>query len=184
VGTGRLVLVLVDASFRASALTSRGVPPPEIAVRTGSIGFLQIHPWLAIRSAASNKLLIFNSLRDSRGRTRTCDPLINSQLLYQLSYSGRCARQAPGPTQTRTNLAASDNSVKLGPCRLTPTGPIRHRHFPAQSGQSLEKSGISAETRVTTGRIYVIASTHYCNASRHPGKKSNTWPRLGDGCLH
>ena len=25
----------------------------------------------------------------SRGRTRTCDPLINSQLLYQLSYSGR-----------------------------------------------------------------------------------------------
>jgi hypothetical protein len=25
----------------------------------------------------------------SRDRTRTCDPLINSQLLYQLSYSGR-----------------------------------------------------------------------------------------------
>ncbi len=28
-------------------------------------------------------------LSSSRGRTRTCDPLINSQLLYQLSYSGR-----------------------------------------------------------------------------------------------
>ena len=27
--------------------------------------------------------------RSSRGRTRTCDPLINSQLLYQLSYSGK-----------------------------------------------------------------------------------------------
>src|SRR5512146_2703999 len=27
--------------------------------------------------------------RNSRGRTRTCDPLINSQLLYQLSYSGK-----------------------------------------------------------------------------------------------
>ena len=27
-------------------------------------------------------------LGNSRGRTRTCDPLINSQLLYQLSYRG------------------------------------------------------------------------------------------------
>ena len=31
----------------------------------------------------------------SRGRTRTCDPLINSQLLYQLSYSGRAKRIKP-----------------------------------------------------------------------------------------
>ena len=28
-------------------------------------------------------------LKDSRGRTRTCDPPVNSLLLYQLSYSGR-----------------------------------------------------------------------------------------------
>jgi hypothetical protein len=28
-------------------------------------------------------------VRSSRGRTRTCDPVINSHLLYQLSYSGR-----------------------------------------------------------------------------------------------
>src|SRR5205807_3926197 len=27
-------------------------------------------------------------LRSSRGRTRTCDPPVNSRLLYQLSYSG------------------------------------------------------------------------------------------------
>src|SRR5439155_17664994 len=27
--------------------------------------------------------------RSSRGRTRTCDPPVNSRLLYQLSYSGR-----------------------------------------------------------------------------------------------
>ena len=33
-------------------------------------------------------------LRSSRGRTRTCDPLINSQLLYQLSYSGRVLKRA------------------------------------------------------------------------------------------
>ena len=32
-------------------------------------------------------------LLNSRGRTRTCDPLINSQLLYQLSYTG-----SPGMT--------------------------------------------------------------------------------------
>jgi hypothetical protein len=30
------------------------------------------------------------ALRSSRGGTRTPDPVINSHLLYQLSYSGRC----------------------------------------------------------------------------------------------
>ena len=29
-------------------------------------------------------------LWSSRGRTRTCDPPVNSRLLYQLSYSGMC----------------------------------------------------------------------------------------------
>src|SRR6266700_7500602 len=32
-------------------------------------------------------------LRSSRGRTRTCDPPVNSRLLYQLSYSGMSAGQ-------------------------------------------------------------------------------------------
>ncbi len=27
-------------------------------------------------------------LPSSRGRTRTCDPVVNSHLLYQLSYAG------------------------------------------------------------------------------------------------
>jgi hypothetical protein len=33
-------------------------------------------------------------LKNSRGGTRTPDPVINSHLLYQLSYSGRCNRAA------------------------------------------------------------------------------------------
>src|SRR5690242_20777375 len=42
-------------------------------------------------------------LRNSRGRTRTCDPPVNSRLLYQLSYSGMSAAQislASQPTST------------------------------------------------------------------------------------
>jgi hypothetical protein len=43
---------------------------------------------------------------NSRGRTRTCDPLINSQLLYQLSYTGstqvrRLDRRFPGLQSSR-----------------------------------------------------------------------------------
>ena len=37
------------------------------------------------RASRSGKTLCCN---DSGDRTRTCDPLINSQLLYQLSYAG------------------------------------------------------------------------------------------------
>jgi hypothetical protein len=51
---------------------------------------------------------------DSRGRTRTCDPLINSQLLYQLSYSGK--RHNPkGPHQSEQAAAAFPFSLPLLP---------------------------------------------------------------------
>ena len=39
------------------------------------------------RSDAGRRQL--RSGRSSRGRTRTCDPTINSRLLYQLSYAGK-----------------------------------------------------------------------------------------------
>src|SRR5436309_7753204 len=39
---------------------------------------------LAITGSTAGKL----SRGNSRGRTRTCDPPVNSRLLYQLSYSG------------------------------------------------------------------------------------------------
>src|SRR5258708_3901477 len=35
---------------------------------------------------------ITNKEGSSRGRTRTCDPPVNSRLLYQLSYSGKSAK--------------------------------------------------------------------------------------------
>ena len=36
---------------------------------------------------------------NSRGRTRTCDPLINSQLLYQLSYTGKDGLRTMNPSR-------------------------------------------------------------------------------------
>ena len=36
---------------------------------------------------------------NSRGRTRTCDPLINSQLLYQLSYTGKDGFRTMNPSR-------------------------------------------------------------------------------------
>ena len=36
------------------------------------------------------KPLSSNGFQSSRGGTRTPDPVINSHLLYQLSYSGKC----------------------------------------------------------------------------------------------
>ena len=52
-------------------------------------------PFQASRSPGWVPRLGQNSLRQvdlwsSRGRTRTCDPPVNSRLLYQLSYSGMC----------------------------------------------------------------------------------------------
>jgi hypothetical protein len=38
---------------------------------------------------AREKPLTRNGFRNSRGGTRTPDPVINSHLLYQLSYSGK-----------------------------------------------------------------------------------------------
>src|SRR6059036_3171618 len=45
---------------------------------------------LAITGSTAGKL----SRGNSRGRTRTCDPPVNSRLLYQLSYSGRATLSA------------------------------------------------------------------------------------------
>ncbi len=37
----------------------------------------------------------------SAGRTRTCDPAINSRLLYQLSYRGTAPNLRPGDREPR-----------------------------------------------------------------------------------
>ena len=41
----------------------------------------------------------FRGRFNSRGRTRTCDPLINSQLLYQLSYTGKVGFRTMNPSR-------------------------------------------------------------------------------------
>jgi hypothetical protein len=57
----------------------------------------------------------------SRDRTRTCDPLINSQLLYQLSYSGKTP-----PTARRVKVAVripSGQESAMANARATPCYP-------------------------------------------------------------
>src|SRR5438094_7937908 len=44
------------------------------------------------RTAACHVSSAWSQVRSSRGRTRTCDPPVNSRLLYQLSYSGMKAK--------------------------------------------------------------------------------------------
>ncbi|KAF0184028.1 MAG: hypothetical protein FD160_785 [Caulobacteraceae bacterium] len=47
-------------------------------------------------------------------RTRTCDPLITNQVLYQLSYGGlqiSCRRPFTGPQGTSISLALSRSST-------------------------------------------------------------------------
>ena len=54
-------------------------------------------------------------LQNSRGRTRTCDSVVNSHLLYQLSYAG----STPEATPTgRMNTPARIRVSTLAPRRL------------------------------------------------------------------
>jgi hypothetical protein len=60
---------------------------------------------------------------NSRGGTRTPDPVINSHLLYQLSYSGRILRGidmplVPGGKLVRTPMAGNRHVPHRSPCRL------------------------------------------------------------------
>ncbi len=71
----------------------------------------------------------------SRDRTRTCDPLINSQLLYQLSYSGRGAsaatadRTGPPARLRRFGLSAGGES-RLIPACGQPGDPLLPQAIP------------------------------------------------------
>ena len=65
--------------------TAPGRPGVESLVKGG----------LAALAGGAGRAHQGEALSSSRGRTRTCDPLINSQLLYQLSYSGRAKRIKP-----------------------------------------------------------------------------------------
>src|SRR5689334_3331276 len=57
-------------------------------------------------------------LGSSRGRTRTCDPPVNSRLLYQLSYSGKTGGISLDATATSTG-AVSRRAAASGASRNT-----------------------------------------------------------------
>ncbi len=69
----------------------------------------------------------------SRGRTRTCDPPVNSRLLYQLSYSGRRAKSSvsPRPSPSRRGSAPRRATASATAARrTTATRRWRRRRLP------------------------------------------------------
>src|SRR5690348_2834174 len=69
----------------------------------------------------------------SRGGTRTPDPVINSHLLYQLSYSGRgAARGAISPAGYRGSRLAATRGAPPAHCRNATLRPLEPRK-PLQS---------------------------------------------------
>ena len=73
------------------------------------------------KSPPSCKCLRDLTLYNSGDRTRTCDPLVNSQLLYQLSYAG----SAP---YTVVRSGERNRDRRRGGCQLGPAampGPVR-----------------------------------------------------------
>src|SRR6266478_5311438 len=82
--------------FRGSRVQ---IPPSRLLTEPGAVGdrFLPRMPptsrKVALLAHDGGKRFVIRLLvaleGSSRGRTRTCDPPVNSRLLYQLSYSGR-----------------------------------------------------------------------------------------------
>src|SRR6478609_2862027 len=77
-----------------------------------------------------------------RSRTRTCDPLIKSQLLYQLSY-------APGVPPTRERFAESAARLAKASRRVQPRDrrvPTRDSEKPPVSRRLLHRRKRGSET--------------------------------------
>src|SRR6266550_7583934 len=77
-----------DAEHRAGAYLGRAISRGSGSVPTVRRAYRSRGP---LPSLGRNSLRQVD-LRNSRGRTRTCDPPVNSRLLYQLSYSGMRVR--------------------------------------------------------------------------------------------
>ena len=63
-------------------------------------------------------------MKSSRGGIRTPDPLINSQLLYQLSYSGRDPRRV-GEVAVKVVARPRPLKREVPYCALVESAPIR-----------------------------------------------------------
>ena len=51
------------------------------------------HAWVGIKNPGHWQVAGISGLAGSPGRARTADPMINSHLLYQLSYRGKVERE-------------------------------------------------------------------------------------------
>src|SRR5258705_565217 len=75
---------------------------------------------------------ITNKEGSSRGRTRTCDPPVNSRLLYQLSYSGMGGKYRPSQPVVQLPSAAQDLAVASGHGDQFYGGKLGSSNVPAQ----------------------------------------------------
>src|SRR5258705_10418030 len=75
---------------------------------------------------------ITNKEGSSRGRTRTCDPPVNSRLLYQLSYSGMGGKYRPSQPVVQLPSAAQDLAVASGHGDQFYAGKLGSWNVPAQ----------------------------------------------------
>src|SRR5262249_29284382 len=79
-------------------------------------------PAFALRASAWQPSLASRAKAGGRSRTRTCDPLIKSQLLYQLSYAP--AGLALGPPEERGGIAKRPGLVdRLGLAAFQSSSP-------------------------------------------------------------
>src|SRR5438034_4874620 len=135
---------------------------------------------LAITGSTAGKL----SRGSSRGRTRTCDPPVNSRLLYQLSYSG----MRPG------NIGLGANRTKSLTSRLTKDGKY-HSHENQTSSRRLAEGEclsqkpprgkrrehrLEAEDQRRPGGRHLALRTHLPHErdrGRHDAKKQQRGPK-------
>src|SRR5213596_3236441 len=101
------------------------IPPSRLLTEPAAVGgrFLPRMPptsrKLALLAHDGGKRFVIRLLvaleESSRGRTRTCDPPVNSRLLYQLSYSGM--------RREISRLRAGSSTPRLRPLRPGPLPP-------------------------------------------------------------
>src|SRR6266849_5621998 len=110
-------------------------------------------------------------LRSSRGRTRTCDPPVNSRLLYQLSYSGMSGgpniaggprdfnRQASRTTApSRVGRRASGTSAATRPSRMNaPPSHCRNDSRSPNTSHDVRAANSGSKQKMSAARPAVMS---------------------------
>ena len=90
--------------------------------------------------------------RNSRGGTRTPDPVINSHLLYQLSYSGKFILAADGISPEVPEGSSSRITARLPPNRAAHSGPPPSHRLSALPGHPGLREGSRRRSRCLAPR--------------------------------